>query len=139
VGRLRERGLADLDAPPGVIMMRKDLGMAKPQMIMVTSAFHRAGVLLAFCIAWSAFGTSPVTFRAVTNMNRYDQPFGLIEGSPRIFYVVSGFKPAAALSVSTQGSKVTLASFPSIVYPIVVSGAELAAGGRVAGGAEPRD
>jgi|HubBroStandDraft_1064217.scaffolds.fasta_scaffold373311_2 hypothetical protein len=93
-------------------------------MITTTSALQRATFLLTLCAVSHVTAAGPVTFRAVTYMNRYDQPIGLIEGSPGVLYFVSGTKPqVAALSVSTQGSKITLAAFPYFVQSILVGGA----------------
>jgi hypothetical protein len=64
------------------------------------------------------------TFWVVTSMNRYGQPAGLIEGSPGVFYSQAGSSTEAALSVTAQGSKVILATFPSgdNIQSLLVSG-----------------
>ena len=47
-------------------------------------------------------------------MNRLDQPGGIMEGSPGVLYFESGASSTAAvLSVTTEGSKTVIASFPS--------------------------
>jgi uncharacterized repeat protein (TIGR03803 family) len=75
----------------------------------------RTGIPWVFCaIAASiASATGQATFRIVANMNRYDQPAGLIEGSPGVFYGIAGSAQGVTFSVTTQGSITILSSFPS--------------------------
>jgi uncharacterized repeat protein (TIGR03803 family) len=52
-----------------------------------------------------------VTYKIVSNMGRFDQPFGLLEGSPGAFYLQSGSATVAVISVTAGGSKTILATF----------------------------
>jgi hypothetical protein len=49
------------------------------------------------------------TFRVVSYMNYLDQPGGMVEGSPGVFYSEAGTSTHAVLSITTQGSKTILA------------------------------
>ena len=73
----------------------------------------RRSIALALCagVATVTAWAGPVTFRVVTVMNRYNSPFGIVEGSPGTFYFKSGY--CAVFSVTTQGTKTFLTSFPS--------------------------
>jgi hypothetical protein len=65
------------------------------------------------------------TFRVVAYMNQYDQPQGILEGSPGVFYSQSGSATTVVLSITAQGVKTILASF-KIGYSLpslLVSGA----------------
>lgn len=55
-------------------------------------------------------------FRVLHYMNSYDQPAGMTEGAPGVFYSRSGSAYQAALSITTQGSMTVLAKFPYEYY-----------------------
>ncbi len=46
-------------------------------------------------------------------MDKYDQPAGLIEGSPGLFYGISGAVTTVGFTITPQGSMTILTSFPS--------------------------
>ena len=88
-----------------------------------------AGFLATLCGmgAGAPPAASQATFRVVSYMNGYNQPTGLTEGSPGVFYGVATIAPSgvgAAFSVTAQGATTTLTSFPANynVSPPMVSG-----------------
>lgn len=93
---------------------------------MIIHCFSK-GVSLALCVI--AASITPVegqaTFRVISYMNRLSQPVGLTEGSPGVFYSVAGGGPSAAFSITVQGAKTILATFPSgyIVDALLTSAA----------------
>jgi uncharacterized repeat protein (TIGR03803 family) len=76
-----------------------------------------AALRLSLCIAAVAaacLAAQPV-FRVISNLSGYEQPGGLTEGSPGVFYSVASIAGAGTqlvFSVTAQGSIATLASFP---------------------------
>jgi uncharacterized repeat protein (TIGR03803 family) len=46
-------------------------------------------------------------------MGRWGQPIGIVEGSPGVFYSTAGTPQPVAFSITTQGTKTFLASFPN--------------------------
>ena len=89
--------------------------------------FLRYTILLALCAATTSiiYAAGQGTFRVVAYMSRYDQPAGLTEGSPGTFYGVAGSSQTVTFSVTRQGTKTILSSFPSgyNLESIPVSGA----------------
>lgn len=73
----------------------------------------RAAVLLAAVSAASSAWAGPAAYRVVAYLDKYDQPSGLVEGSPGVFYSVAGSSIHAAFAVTSAGETTTLASFPS--------------------------
>jgi uncharacterized repeat protein (TIGR03803 family) len=76
--------------------------------------YLRTGVSVILYLAASKIVCAgQASFRIVSYMDKYDQPAGLAEGSPGLFYGVAGASSTAvAFSVTSQGSKVVLTSFP---------------------------
>jgi len=74
----------------------------------------RMTVVLILCAA--SVGLRPAraqaTFRVLTYMYQYDQPEGILEGSPGLFYSESGSATPVALTVTASGTKAILASIP---------------------------
>ena len=78
--------------------------------------FFPTGPLLILCATFAStiFAASPPTFRVVYNMTGgYDQPGGVIEGSPGVFYSIAGSGPSIAFSLTSQGSQTILGTFPN--------------------------
>jgi|ERR1017187_3279164 uncharacterized repeat protein (TIGR03803 family) len=75
----------------------------------------RAGMLFALCmiVAGTALAAGNVTFRVIYTNQGYGPGFGLLEGSPGVFFAIAGLGPGEAISVTAQGSVTTLASFSS--------------------------
>jgi len=65
--------------------------------------------LAAVSVSWAG---SPA-YRIVAHLERYDQPSGLVEGSPGVFYGVAGSHTNVAFSVTSAGVVTILASFPA--------------------------
>jgi len=78
---------------------------------------------LPLLLADAGWPADQATFRVIAYMDRYDQPIGIIEGSPGVFYSESG---NAVLSVTTQGSKTILANFPNnaVLLSLAVAGSD---------------
>ena len=100
--------------------------MKEFSMCQKTTIFFRAGFMLAVCAAMAGIisaGQTP-TFRVVYSMTGgYDQPGGLIEGSPGVFYSIAGSGPGIVFSVTSQGVQTILASFPTASFQsLLVSG-----------------
>ena len=74
----------------------------------------RSTVPLALCtiVAGMVFGANKASFRIVAYLNEYNQPGGLMEGSPGVFYSLAG-SPSVAFSVTTRGLQTVLAKFPT--------------------------
>lgn len=66
-------------------------------------------VLLA---AAPASWAGPAGYRIVAYLDKYDQPSGLVEASPGVFYGVAGSDTNVAFSVTSAGVMTTLAGFP---------------------------
>jgi hypothetical protein len=49
-------------------------------------------------------------------MGKWGPPIGLVEGSPGVFYTTGGGAQQVAFSITTQGAKTFLASFPPSHY-----------------------
>jgi uncharacterized repeat protein (TIGR03803 family) len=81
---------------------------------MINRYLH-TGMCLALCSAAASIASAgQASFRIVSYMDKYDQPAGLAEGSPGVFYGVAGASSTAvAFSVTPQGAKAVLTSFPS--------------------------
>jgi uncharacterized repeat protein (TIGR03803 family) len=81
----------------------------------MTNRYLQIGVSLALCVTATRIASgSQASFRIVSYMDKYDQPVGLIEGSPGVFYGVAGASSTfVGFSVTPQGTKTILASFPS--------------------------
>jgi uncharacterized repeat protein (TIGR03803 family) len=65
-------------------------------------------------------------FRVVSSMNNLDQPAGIVEGTPGVFYSVAGQSgPHVALSITVDGSTTTLATVrsPELIPSLLVSAA----------------
>lgn len=88
--------------------------------------FLRKAVPFALCAVVAGMASAAgQAFHVISYMSKYDGPRGLIEGSPGVLYSESGSSNEATLSITTQGSKTILSSFP-IGYQIpglLVSGA----------------
>jgi uncharacterized repeat protein (TIGR03803 family) len=83
----------------------------------VTTCRLVAGISFILCARGA--GAPPAADRAilrvVSSMNGYSQPWGLIEGSPGVFYGSAKVAPsglAAAYSITAQGAAITLTTFP---------------------------
>ncbi|MGA2742018.1 MAG: choice-of-anchor tandem repeat GloVer-containing protein [Bryobacteraceae bacterium] len=81
----------------------------------MTMHFRRTGsVLVLFALAGSlAPAAGQATFRLVASMYRYQQPAGIIEGSPGVFYSVAGSEPTVVFSVTTAGAMTVVGSIPT--------------------------
>jgi uncharacterized repeat protein (TIGR03803 family) len=87
----------------------------------------RSGCLVALCLmAAVASEAAQPTFRVVYNLVGYDQPGGLIEGSPGVFYSIAGSGPSVAFSVTSQGIQTILGSIPkgSLFTSLLVAGTD---------------
>jgi len=80
--------------------------------------FFRMNKLLALCAM--AAGVTPAaggaSFRVIYNNQGYNQPSGLIEGSPGVFYSIAGSDPGAAFSVTILGSRAILGTFSTGIF-----------------------
>ncbi len=77
----------------------------------------RVAILSALCAAGAALPAGgQVTFRIVSNMGKWGPPGGLVEGTPGVFYSTGGVAQQVAFSITTQGAKTFLASFPVSTY-----------------------
>jgi uncharacterized repeat protein (TIGR03803 family) len=80
--------------------------------------FFRMSKLLALCAM--AAGVTPAaggaSFRVIYNNQGYNQPSGLIEGSPGVFYSIAGSDPGAAFSVTILGSRAILGTFSTGIF-----------------------
>jgi uncharacterized repeat protein (TIGR03803 family) len=74
-----------------------------------------ASVMAGYVIAFAALAGQP-SFRIVSYMYQWGPPIGLTEGSPGIFYSFGGSAQQAAFSMTTQGTKLILATFPTSTY-----------------------
>src|ERR1039457_5591556 len=88
-----------------------------------TAHKFRKIVLAVLCTvaACTPSASAQATFRVVSYVNQLQQPVGITEGSPGVFYSFGG-SIQSVFSVTTQGSKTVLASFPSghnILAPLV--------------------
>ncbi len=71
-------------------------------------------VVCALALALGHAACQPV-FHVISSLNGYQQPGGIIEGSPGVFYSlasVAGTGTQLVFSITAQGSMATLASFP---------------------------
>jgi uncharacterized repeat protein (TIGR03803 family) len=86
-------------------------------------AHLRIGVWLSACAAAIGAGSDGTpAFRVISYMDRYDQPVGIVEGAPGIFYSNAGASPPVAFSFNRQGAITILAKFSSgehILGPLV--------------------
>jgi uncharacterized repeat protein (TIGR03803 family) len=83
-------------------------------------------VVLCLAAAAAPPEDGPPVFRVVHYLNGLDQPAGMIEGSPGVFYSEAGQSgPHVALSITADGKKVDLASVhsPDQVPSLLVSAA----------------
>ncbi len=82
-------------------------------------------VLGALTLEPTAAAAAQVNFQIITYMSGLDQPAGVTEGSPGVFYSTSGAITGALLSLNLKGQKKVLESFPSgyAIESEVVSGA----------------
>ena len=78
------------------------------------------GLLRAACllisgvtVAGVASAAGPPAFRVVYNMQGYDQPGGLIEGSPGAFYSIAGSGPSIVFSITSRGMQTILGMIPN--------------------------
>ena len=81
---------------------------------------------VAVCLTVSLVaGSGQVNFRVIASMNGgLQQPNGITEGAPGIFYSVGGPSGQTAFSVATGSAKTILASFPTshnILAPLVTA------------------
>ena len=74
---------------------------------------HGVSLILCAVAACMTSASAQVTFRVVSYLNQLQQPIGITEGSPGVLYSNGGWPNRAVFSVTTQGSKTVLASFPS--------------------------
>jgi hypothetical protein len=84
--------------------------------------FLRVVTLVLGMIAESMTSASAqVTFRVITYVNQLQQPMGITEGSPGVFYSVGGSANRAVFSITAQGVKTVLAGFPAShgITPVV--------------------
>ena len=78
------------------------------------NCFFRTAFLLALSVGAAGFATAgQVSYRIVAYMDQYDQPAGFVEGSPSVFYGISGSVTTVGFSITPQGLMTILASFPS--------------------------
>jgi len=94
----------------------------------ITTRFLRAVVLPVLCAvtATIAPAADQASFRVVSYLKgSYSTPVSLTEGAPGVFYLVGGGSNNTAFSITTQGSKTILATFPAgtFVDGMLVSGA----------------
>jgi len=82
------------------------------------------GRLLVLCAAGAISAAGPAAFRVVYNLQGYDQPAGIIEGSPGVFYSIAGSGPSIAFSVTSQGRQTVLGTIPkgNLFQSLLVSG-----------------
>lgn len=90
--------------------------------------FLNTGLSLALCAV--AAGAPPIAgqpaFRVVSHMNNLDQPAGIVQGSPDVFYSEAGQSgPHVALSITAEGSQTALATVlsPGQIPSLLVSAA----------------
>jgi len=80
---------------------------------------------LALCAAavHTAGATGPVSFRVIYNVEGYQQPGGILEESPGVFYTTAA-APTVVFSVTSAGSQTILGTFPTgpILQSPIVSG-----------------
>jgi hypothetical protein len=82
--------------------------------------------LVVGCV--SAGPVTAASIRVIANMVQYNQPNTLIEGSPGLFYL-HAVPPEVIISVTSQGTITTLASFQSPPYTIESNPGSMAANG----------
>jgi len=91
------------------------------------SCYVTTGMALALCavLASMPLSAGQPSFRVVSYMKTFDAPGGMIEGSPGLYYSEAGSSTKAVLSITPQGSKTILTTFPSgqNMLSLLVSGA----------------
>jgi uncharacterized repeat protein (TIGR03803 family) len=104
--------------------------------------FLITGLLLALCVV--AAGAPPAAgqpaYRVVSYMNNLDQPAGMVEGFPDVFYSEAGQSgPHAVLSITVEGSQTTLATVlsPAQIPSLLVSAANGRFYSAIEQGAQP--
>ncbi len=75
--------------------------------------YLRTVLPLALCAITAIANAGQVSYRIVAYMDKYDQPAGLVEGTPGLFYGVAGAYTTVGFSTTPQGSMTVLTSFPS--------------------------
>lgn len=68
---------------------------------------------------------APAAYRVISYMKQFNQPFGLAEMSPGLFYTAVGSPSPLVFTITSQGVKTSITSFPSGHYidGLMVSGA----------------
>lgn len=92
---------------------------------------HFRGALLVALYILAANAARPAagaSYRVIFNMQQYSQPNTLVEGSPGVFYV-HVVPPEVIISVTTQGTITTLATFANPPYTIESNPGAMAANG----------
>jgi uncharacterized repeat protein (TIGR03803 family) len=79
----------------------------------MTNCFVRISLLFALSVIAGTADAGKVSYRIVAYMDKYDQPAGFVEGSPGVFYGISGSVTHVGFSITTQGLITILATFPS--------------------------
>src|SRR5580700_10813230 len=80
----------------------------------MTNCFLRiSGWLSLSVIAVGGATAVQVSYRIVAYMDQYNQPAGFVEGSPGVYYGISGSATTVGFSITPQGLMTILASFPS--------------------------
>jgi uncharacterized repeat protein (TIGR03803 family) len=96
---------------------------------------------LALCVAAGAApGAGKPAFRVVSYMNNLDQPAGIVQGAPGVFYSEAGQSgPHAVISITAEGSQTTLTTVvsPSQIPSLLVSAANGRFYSAIEQGAQP--
>jgi hypothetical protein len=79
---------------------------------MMKSFLSTCFLLLCLVGADAAFGDS-VSYRIVAYMDKYDQPAGLTEGSPGVFYGTAGSYSPVGFTITPQGAMTVVTQFPT--------------------------
>src|ERR1017187_1710167 len=84
-------------------------------------------LVVVFTVAAAAAPASNVTYTVIANLNYpYTEPYGLIEGSPGVFYITSS---GSIFSVTSQGMVTGLASYPDPPYIVASAPGAIGANG----------
>jgi uncharacterized repeat protein (TIGR03803 family) len=104
--------------------------------------FLVARLSLALCVvsAGASLAAGQPVFRVVAYMNNLDQPAGIVQGSPDVFYSEAGQSgPHVALSITKEGSQTALATVlsPGQIPSLLVSAANGRFYSSIEQGAQP--
>ena len=54
----------------------------------------------------------PVSFHVIGYISKFDEPVGMAEASPGLFFAMAGTTPPAVLSITAEGKKTVITTFP---------------------------